>query len=245
MKIKRLFLGLIKLFGLFVSLMVVGGLSTFVTLWLSTSGDQVVVPDLKGKDPVEAIQLLGRKGLQLKIFPQKRFDDKIPAEKIVAQEPAANATIKQGRSVRVYLSLGPQKTVVPDVVGQTTRVANMSLEQNNLHSGRVIYVSYPGAEPDEIVAQYPLSGTEVTTVRAVDLLANSGLPSASQGYVMPDVIGQKATEVQDFFRSAGMRVASSQPVYYPGIQPGVIVKQSPPAGYKLTKDSYIGLYYSR
>lgn len=245
MSLKRLLIVCIKLLGLFVSLMLVGGMSTFITLWLSTSGDQVVVPDLKGKDPVEAIQMLGHEGLQLKIFPQKRWDDKIPADRIVAQEPVANSTIKQGRSVRVYLSLGPQKIVVPDVVGQTTRVGNMSLEQNNLHSGRIIYVTYPGAEPDEIIAQYPLSGTEVTTLRAVDLLANNGQADVSQAFVMPDVIGQKADQVQDFFRSSGLRVASSQPVFYPGIQPGVIVKQSPPAGYKLTRDSYIGLFYSR
>jgi len=243
--LKNFFLGIVKLFALFLSLMLVGALSTFITLRLSTSGDEVVVPDLTGKDAVEAIRILGREGLQLKIHPQKRFNDKISADRIVAQEPAAETTIKQGRSVRVYLSLGPQRIIVPDLVGQTTRVANMTLEQNNLHSGRVIYVSRAGAEPDEVLGQFPLSGTEVSAVRGVDLLTNTGIANLSETYVMPDLIGKQVSDVENFLRSSGLRVASSQPVQYPGIQPGVIVKQSPPAGFKVTRDTFVGLYYSR
>jgi hypothetical protein len=38
--------------------MVVGALSTFVALRFFTTGDETVVPNLKGKAPVEAIKLL-------------------------------------------------------------------------------------------------------------------------------------------------------------------------------------------
>jgi beta-lactam-binding protein with PASTA domain len=243
--LKRIVFGLFKLFGLGVSLMLVAGLSTFITLQLSTSGDEVIVPDLTGKDAVEAIRILGREGLQLKIFPQKRFDDQIAADRIVVQEPPPKTTIKRGRSIGVYLSLGPQKIIVPDLVGQTSRVANMTLEQNNLFSGRIIYVSYPRAEPDEVVAQYPLAGTEVTTARSVDLLTNSGSAGPSETFVMPDLIGRPVMDAEAFFRACGWRVASSQAVYYPGIQPGVIVKQSPLSGYKVSRDTFIALYYSK
>jgi beta-lactam-binding protein with PASTA domain len=42
-----------------------------------------------------------------------------------------------------------------------------------------------------------------------------------------------------------MRVGLTQPVDYPGIAPGTVVKQAPPAGYRVTKDTFIGLYYSK
>lgn len=203
------------------------------------------MPNLIGKDPVEAIQVCNHTGLQLKILPQKRYSTTVAADRIVVQEPEPKSRIKRGRSIEVYLSLGPEKIIVPDLIGQTTRVARMTLEQNNLQTGKIIYVSLAEAGPDQIVAQFPLAGTQVTTVRLVDVVANNSLSSAGDVYVMPDVIGRSVTEVNQFFREVGLRVGSSQGVDYPGIAAGTIVKQSPPAGYKVTADFSISLYYSK
>lgn len=243
--LKRFLLGIVKYTALFVSLMLVGAISTFLTLRLFTHGDEVTVPDLSGRDPVEAVQQLSLEGLQLKILPQKRFHDKIPAEKIVAQQPPAGTKIKQGRSIEVYLSLGPEKIIVPDLMGQTTRVAGMTLNQYQLQPGRIIYVDASGNQPDAVIAQYPLPGTQVTNVRAVNLLANSLMPGSGEVYVMPDLIGRDAMDVSGFLQSAGFRVGSPQPIDYPGITPGTVVKQSPPAGYKIRKDMIISIYVSK
>lgn len=245
LSIKGFFFGIIKYTALFFSLILIGALSTFATLRFFTSGDEVQVPNLVGKDPVEAIQVCNQHGLQLKILSQKRYSTAVAADKIVIQEPEPKSRIKRGRSIQVYLSLGPEKILVPDLVGQTTRVARMTLEQNNLQAGKIIYVSLAEAGPDQIVAQFPLAGTQVTTIRLVDIVANNSLSSDANVYVMPDVIGQSVTEVSQFFKDAGLRVGSSQSVDYPGIDAGTIVKQSPPAGYKVTADTYISLYYSK
>jgi eukaryotic-like serine/threonine-protein kinase len=243
--VKGVFFGIFKYTALFFSLMLVGALSTFATLHFFTSGDEVSVPDLTGKDPVEAIQILNRKGLQLKILPQKRYSTAVAADRIVLQEPGAKTRIKQGRSIEVYLSLGPEKIIIPDLTGQTTRVARMMLEQYSLNPGKIIYVSSSGAQADQILAQFPLPGTQVTTVRTVNMLANSNLRMGPNVFVMPDVIGKPVSEVSDFFRQAGLRIGSTQAVDYAGITAGSIVKQSPPAGYKVTADSFISLYYSK
>lgn len=222
--------------------MLVGALSTFITLRFFTSGDEVVVPNIVGKDPVDAIQVLSKEGLQLKILPQKRYSESVPKDKVLSQNPVPNSKIKQGRSVTVYVSLGPEKVMIPDLTGQTSRVATMTLEQRSLEQGKLIYVNSWGANPDQVLAQYPLPGTEVSSNRTVNLLVNGF--NATPVYVMPDVIGRRFETVNDYFRSAGLRVGLSQGVSYPGITPGTIVKQSPPAGYKITRDTFISLYYS-
>jgi beta-lactam-binding protein with PASTA domain len=173
MQITKILFSFVKFALLIASLMMVGALSTFLTIRFFTAGDEVIVPDLSGKDPVEAIRILRGAGLQLKILPQKRFNDKIPADKIVAQRPDPRTKIKQGRSVEVYLSLGPEKTIVPEVIGQTMRVATMTLEQRGLHQGKVIFVSDPGAQADQIIAQYPDAGTELTGSRMQRILCNA------------------------------------------------------------------------
>src|SRR5580765_6130404 len=168
MSIKNFFLSIFRFFFHVVALMIVGALSTFTALRFFTTGDEVVVPNLKGKAPVEAIKLLTDKGLQLKILPQKRFDKEIPADRIISQEPVADTHIKTGRSVEVYMSLGPEKIVVPDLTGQTTRVATLTLDQYKLSPGKIVYVTSPGAESDAVLAQFPLPGTVVTDVRVVN-----------------------------------------------------------------------------
>ena len=244
MSIRNFFVGLFK-FGLHVFLlMVVGAISTFVTLRFFTAGDTVVVPDLKNKTAVEAIQVLKNVGLQLKIHPQKRYSDEVAAEKILAQKPEAKQKIKGGRSIEVYLSLGPEKAIVPDLFGQTTRVANMTLGQRGLHQGKVLYVAKPGAEPDEVLAQYPAAGTELVGMRTVDMVVNTANENA-RIFVMPDLIGKPVTDVTTALQDAGLRVGVSQAVDYPGFASGTVVKQNPPAGYKVSTETFIGLYYSK
>ncbi len=244
MSFRNFFVAIIKYSLLVASLMVVGALSTFLTLRFFTSGDEVIVPDLTGQDPVRAIKILEQEGLQLKILPQKRYSDQVQADRIVAQKQAPKSKIKQGRSIEVYLSLGPEKAIVPELTGQTTRVATMTLEQQGLQQGKIIYVSSPDAVPDQILAQYPVSGTVLTGNRTVNLLVNNSMASVGI-YVMPDVIGKQVSFVETYFRSAGLRVGLTQAVEYQGIEPGTVVKQTPPAGYKVSTDTLIGLYYSK
>ena len=244
MTIKSFLIGILKFAGHIFLLMVVGAMSTLLTVQLFTSGEEVVVPDLTGKQPFEAIQILKDQGLQLKIHPQKRYSNTVQAERILAQKPEAKQRIKQGRSIEVYVSLGPEKAIVPDLLGQTTRVATMSLEQKGLHQGKVLYVNKPDAEQDQVLAQYPLAGTELIGTRTVDLLVNTGGDTA-RVFVMPDVIGKDLTEVTGYFQSAGLRIGVSQAVDYPGVTSGTVVKQNPPAGYKVSMDTFIGLYYSK
>ena len=244
MSVRNFFVGLVKfMFHMFL-LMVVGAISTFVTLRFFTAGDEVVVPNLKGKSSVEAIHLLNDAGLQLKIYPQKRYSDEVPADKILAQKPEAKQKIKRGRSIEVYMSLGPEKAIVPDLFGQTTRVANMTLGQRGLHQGKVLYVAKPGAEPDQVLAQYPAAGTELVGMRTVDMVVNTATENA-RIFVMPDLIGKPVTDVTTALEDAGLRVGVSQPVDYPGVASGTVVKQNPPAGYKVSTDTFIGLYYSK
>ena len=224
--------------------MLVGALSTFITLHFFTAGDEVMVPDLTGKDAVEALRILRRQGLQLKVLPQKRYSDKVSADKIVVQRPQPESKIKQGRSVEVYLSLGPERIVVPELTGMAARVATLTLEQHSLYQGKIVYVSSPGAQSDQVLAQYPDAGTVLSGTGAVNLLVNSSINS-SDTYVMPDVIGKDHSTIENYFRSAGLRVGHTQAVEYPGIASGTIVKQTPPAGFKVTKDTFIGLYYSK
>ena len=91
-----------------------------------------------------------------------------------------------------------------------------------------------------IVAQDPPAQSRAPRV---SLLVNDGEPEAS--YLMPDVIGTTAGRVVEILRRQGFRVTLGTDVSYPGVPPGVVVRQTPQAGYQIESGAPIVLEVSR
>src|SRR5437016_5915904 len=62
---------------------------------------EVQVPDLTGRTTSEANAEAGNLGLALRVDESRRPDPKIPAGRIVAQEPAAGTVSRTQRTLRV------------------------------------------------------------------------------------------------------------------------------------------------
>ncbi|HET8646791.1 MAG TPA: PASTA domain-containing protein, partial [Vicinamibacteria bacterium] len=77
----------------------------------------------------------------------------------------------------------------------------------------------------------------------VSLLVSLG-PAYAE-YVMPDLIGRRGVEVLDALRSAGLKVTNVSYRSYPGVAPGTVIRQSPPAGYRVSRHSSVTLEVSR
>ena len=77
----------------------------------------------------------------------------------------------------------------------------------------------------------------------VALLVNRGERGAT--YVMPDVIGVDGTRAADLLRSCGFRVAVVGTYPYPGIPPGIVLRQSPRSGFQVAPGEAISLEVSR
>jgi beta-lactam-binding protein with PASTA domain len=62
---------------------------------------------------------------------------------------------------------------------------------------------------------------------------------------MPDLIGVSGDEAVAVLRSRGLRVTIAGHQLYPGAPPGIILRQSPSAGFEITSDQPISLEVSR
>jgi len=94
--------------------------------------------------------------------------------------------------------------------------------------------------PDVIVAQTPPAKTAGGTVA---LLINRGESGAS--YVMPDLIGVNGDRAAEILRQRGFRVAVVGSNPYPGVAAGVVIRQSPQAGFQIAPGEPISLEVSR
>lgn len=225
-----------RLFVLGLVLVVIALLSMLTAMRLAIHRSETEVPKLVGLTPADAERLANSKGLILQ--EESRFySSEVPEGKIVTQIPAAGTRVRRGWKVRVAESLGPQRAVIPNVVGQSRRAAEMNIARRALEVGTAATVHFPEAPPDQVVAQSPTAYASVTSPK-VDLLINA--PASEQEFIMPDFIGRQLADVFEAADAVGMRIVST-PVDAPSMPPSSVVRQAPAPGTRIASGATIRL----
>ena len=201
---------------------------------------EVKVPDLRNRTANEATTALSGLGLTLKVDESRRTDPKIPAARIAWQEPAPDAVDRRTRSVKVWLSSGPRVAIVPALTGESERTAQLRLQQEGLAVAAVSEIRSGDYPVGTVIAQEPRAQTHSSQV---SLLVNRGEHGAT--YVMPDLIGVNGDRAADILRARGFRVAVVNALPYPGLPAGVIIRQTPQAGFQIAPGEPISLEVSR
>ena len=201
---------------------------------------EVIVPDLSGKTVNEASTLLGDTGLNLRVEEARRVDPKIPAGQVLIQDPQAGARTRRERSIKVWISAGARSTVIPALTGESERTAQIRLQQEGLELTAVSEVRSSDYPLGAVVAQTPQPQTRATQI---SLLVNRGESGAT--FVMPDLIGVNGDRAADLLRARGFRVAVVGDHPYPGIPAGIVLRQSPQAGFQISPGEPISLEVSR
>src|SRR5256885_9744421 len=116
---------------------------------------EVQVPDFSNRTANEATALGAELGLTLKFDETRRPDPKIAAGRVLAQEPSAGSVARRQRSVKVWLSAGPRSAIVPLLIGETERSAQLRLAQDGLTLSDVSEIRSHTFTPRVIVAQTP------------------------------------------------------------------------------------------
>ena len=201
---------------------------------------EVAVPKLTGQTVNEASTLLAEYGLSLKVEEGRRTDPQVPAGQIAAQEPGPGVRTRRERSVRVWVSAGPRSTIVPTLVGEAERTAQIRVQQEGFELKGVAEIRAADYPVGSVIAQNP---PPRTTSAGVAMLVNRGERGAT--YVMPDLIGVNGDRAADLLRARGFRVAVVGEQPYPGVPAGVVLRQNPQAGFQIAPGEAISLEVSR
>ncbi|MEK7817008.1 MAG: PASTA domain-containing protein, partial [Actinomycetota bacterium] len=136
---------------------------------------EVTVPSLVGLTQGEAAGQLSAAKLVLGNVTQQ-YSSSVPAGQVISQSPSAGQKVREGSSVSIVVSQGPQPPVtvtVPDVVVDSQASAESQLGG----AGFVVFVSYvPAPTPGQVgkvVSQTPLGGT--TATQGSDVSINVGV----------------------------------------------------------------------
>src|SRR5256885_10230013 len=143
-----------KYFLLALMLLMVATLSGLLAMRFAIHGGEVKVPKIVGMTPEAAGALLSDRGLIMDV--QDRFySPEISEGKIMSQAPSPEAVVRRAYRVRVAVSLGPQRALIPDLIGKSRRTAEISVQRRGLAVGTVAGLHLPHGPPHQAVAQTP------------------------------------------------------------------------------------------
>ena len=199
-------------------LVIVALLSGLITMRLAVHGREVQVPNLVGKTPAEARRLSEAEGLTASVA--REYYSTIVAEgKVLSQVPAAGTVVRGGWELRLAVSLGPQSVVIPQVVGQSDRAANIILQQRGLQVSSVATMDVPNSTAGQVLGQDPPANAQDVEAPKLSYLVSAGPPA--QAFVMPSFVGQTLASVTLAINNAGLSLGKvvEQPVVIPAPPP--------------------------
>jgi len=202
----------------------------------------LAVPNLTGASLEEAQKLAHDRGLLVEVISPGVFSSSVPPGTIGAQEPPPGFHVKSGSTVSVRLSLGSEQVAVPVLAGDSLQAAISLLDGEGLHPGRRVTVRGQAAA-DSVLASRPGPGTRVAPGSDVDLLLN--IAPRQHLWVTPSFLSASLNRVTDFCRRHRFRIGQIHRVAYPGLAPGTVLRQYPPAGSPFSRSDIIALWVSR
>ncbi len=139
--------------------------------------------------------------------------------------------------------------VIPNVVGQSLRSAELNLRRRGLEPGDIALLSLPGLPPDQVIAQTPDAAAVGIANPKVGLLATP--PPQAPEYIMPSLLGSPIAKAVEMLEKAGIRVrqapqtpaasrltpASSKSGQQPTITSPATLRQPEPDGVTATPSS--------
>ncbi|AOZ71882.1 hypothetical protein BK816_00090 [Boudabousia tangfeifanii] len=170
-----------------------------------TATEDVRVPDdLIGKTQAEARKLLDEAGLKVRIAPDRDHSDKVPADAVLATEPASQAMVPKGSTVTLTLSAGPKATALGNYAGQDQADALAALKAGGFKVS-VKTVDDPEVEKGRVIGTEPAAGTELKSGDAVQLLVASGYVK-----IPSDLIGEPVSDVSNELSKLGLSVTTQK-----------------------------------
>jgi beta-lactam-binding protein with PASTA domain len=232
-------------------LVAVGLMSALTSMRVAIHGRETTVPNFVKLTPSEAERTAMTSGLSVALEGQFYSTD-IPEGRVISQVPGPGSRVRRGWRVRLAQSLGPQRVVIPDVIGQSPRAAELNVRQRGLELGNVVQLHLTDVPTDQIIAQSP--PPNAVGIQSPKLNVLIAAESTPQEYVMPNFVGRSLSDAANVIEAAGFKIAhvgTAQPTQ-PETTPAkdsittttLITRQTPAAGQKVTTDTPITLEVS-
>jgi beta-lactam-binding protein with PASTA domain/tRNA A-37 threonylcarbamoyl transferase component Bud32 len=189
--------------------------------YISGSGGSNAVPNVVGMPVAAAERAIVKAGLDP--VAANKASGSVPKGDVISTDPAFGTKVAKSSQVKLFVSTGPAKVTVPNVVGQNENAAMSELEGKGFS---VTEKAQPNstAPANQVVKQSPKAGTAVAKGAVVTIYVSGG------GTPVPSVVGDPAATAQQILQNDGFNVVTKTVQGPAGSTPGTVFSQSPSSG---------------
>jgi len=202
-------------------------------------GSKVVVPSIVGATEKEATNALSPLGLTL-VITEKRFDEEISDGQIIESDPAGGGKVDAGGAVKAIISKGPERYVIPALVGLTPEAAVNLLAKYPVKVGELKEVYNDKTPKGFVISSSPATGEKVKRDATIDLLISKGVETLD----VASYVGKSADQALNELTDAGFSVESVDQ-FSESVLAGAVISQIPSGGAPLAKGAKITLTISK
>lgn len=202
-------------------------------------GSRIVVPSVVGASLDEANAALTPLGLSSEVI-EKRFDEDIEAGRILESDPSGGGKVDTGGVVKLVISKGQERYVIPVLTGLTPEVAIKTLTNQPLKSAGITEEFNSTIPKGLVISSNPSNGQKVKRDTPVTILVSKGVEEVA----FTTYVGQSGDQAQNELTDAGFNVESSF-AYSETIAAGAVISQTPAGLVSAPKGSTITLVVSK
>ncbi|MGI6643866.1 MAG: Stk1 family PASTA domain-containing Ser/Thr kinase [Bacillota bacterium] len=187
----------------------------------------LTVPDVVGKNYIEAQNIVNEAGFVFQIAGERPHDT-LARGQVIEQNPLGGEQAKKGRVIYCLISKGQSLARVPEVRGMTQTEAIVEIQNAGIQVGNIREVASDTVAKGLVIGQNPYPGLDVPRDSFVDLEVSKG-PEPITAEV-PDVIGKMQDEAVRLIEERLLDVGNIVLREDPDVPEGRVISQSPEPG---------------
>jgi len=202
-------------------------------------GSRIVVPSIVGASIEEVNAALTPLGLTSEVI-EKRFDEEISSGKVLESDPSGGGKIDAGGIVKLVISKGEERYVIPVLTGLTPEAAIKALMSQPLKSAGIVEEFNSTIPKGLVISTNPSNGQKVKRDTPVSILVSKGVEEVA----LTTYVGQSGDQAQNELTDAGFNVESTF-AYSETIAAGAVISQTPAGLVSAPKGATITLVVSK
>ena len=199
---------------------------------------EIYIPDIRGQYYENAKNQLEPLGLKIdkSIIP---YTKKNEPGTVVSMNPRPFTKVKQGKIISLSIAGSKNIVLVPQLIGNSIRNAEIILLENNLELDTILYEHSNKIGIDSIIFQYPRDGEIVETGKKISLGVSLG--KIPDFYTVPSLINIDLEEAKILIRKNGLQIGNITYKFNTNFLSNTVVEQSYTPGQKLSFPAKINL----
>jgi serine/threonine-protein kinase len=204
-------------------LILIGLIGGGVTFWWLRWGRWTDQPVLTGLTQVEAVSQLTQAELLYEL--RQEYSEEVPAGRVIRSDPGDGQAVLKDGTVVIYLSLGPERYDMPELLGLTLEQANQQIMISHLTLGQVDEVFSDEVPLGQVVSASEKVGTPLKPATTINLAISKG----PEPIPISDQAGQPREAAEAALSQAGFQVSVTEE-HSKSVPAGSVIRQEPASG---------------